>query len=191
MNLITRIKTLVKVWIAQSNSKLSPPFLITSNTRIISKGKESYHNGNFVVKGTNGVLEIGSYCAIGADVKIILSNHDVSQVCMQYTFYRKNFDLNPTKKGDSIRTIIENDVWIGDNVMIMPGVHVGTGAVLGAGAIVTKNVEPYSIVGGNPAKLIRKRFSEERIKELLASKWWEWSAEKIKDNKTFFLNRNE
>lgn len=187
MNLLKRVKTLVNVWISQSKSELSPPFLITTRAQIISKGKESYHNGNFVVKGSGGVLEIGSYCAIGADVKVILSNHDLSSVCMQYTFYQKNFGLNQSKKGEAIKTIIENDVWIGDNVMIMPGVRIGTGAVLGAGAIVTKNVEPYSIVGGNPAKLIRKRFSNERIEALLASKWWEWSSEKIKENKEFFI----
>lgn len=185
--LIKRIKTLIKVWISQSKAELHPPFLITTKGQISSKGKESYHNGNFIVKGSGGVLEIGSYCAIGADVKIILSNHDVSQVCMQYTFYRKNFDINPSQKSEPLTTVIENDVWIGDNVMIMPGVRIGTGAVLGAGAIVTKNVQAYSIVGGNPAKLIRKRFSDERINELLASKWWEWDEEKFKKNQEFFI----
>lgn len=186
--ILKRIKTLIKIWLTQSKSDLYPPFLISTKGQIISKGKESYHNGNFIVKGAGGILEIGSYCAIGSDVKVILSNHDVSQVCMQYTFYRKNFDINLTQKSELLTTVIENDVWVGDNVMIMPGVQIGTGAVLGAGAIVTKNVEPYSIVGGNPAKLIRKRFSEERISELLASKWWDWDEEKIKMNQQFFIS---
>ena len=186
-SIFKRIKTLIKIWLAQSKTDLYPPFLIMTNGPVISKGKESYHNGNFTVKGSGGVLEIGSYCAIGTDVKVILSNHNMENVCMQYSFYRKNFNINLAKKDTIIKTIIENDVWIGDNVMIMPGIRIGTGAVLAAGAIVTKNVEPYSIVGGNPAKLIRKRFSDDRIKDLLDSKWWEWDQEKIKQNKSFFI----
>ncbi|NLN32975.1 MAG: CatB-related O-acetyltransferase [Flavobacteriaceae bacterium] len=187
MDLFKRVKTLIRFWIRQSKMELSPPFLIETKGQIISKGRESYHNGNLVVKGSGGVLEIGSYCAIGADVKIILSNHDVSNVCMQYTFYRKNFGVNINNSKESLVTIIENDVWIGDNVIILPGVKIGTGAVLGAAAVVTKDVEPYAIVGGNPAKLIRKRFSDDRIKELLDSKWWEWDDEKIKMNRELFI----
>lgn len=68
----------------------------------------------------------------------------------------------------------------------MPGITVGTGAVIGAGSIVTKNVPPYTIVAGNPARMIRARFSDEKILELLESKWWEWDEEKIKSNKSFF-----
>lgn len=184
---LKRIRTLW--WFLKENSKPKPraPFLITTKGSIKSLGKESYHNGNFKVKGQNGFLEIGSYCAIGEDVKVILSNHNASKVCMQYTFYKKNFNINVSKNGNLIKTVIGNDVWIGDNVIILPGVHIGTGAVLAAGAIVTKNVEPYAIVGGNPAKLIRKRFAEERIIELLESKWWTWDDEKIKMNKDFFI----
>ena len=162
------------------------PYLITTKGSIVSKGKESYHNGNFIVKGHDGTLEIGSYCAIGADVKVILSNHDVDRTCMQYTFYKKYFDLQG-KAVDKIVTRIENDVWIGDNVIILPGVTIGTGAVLGAGAIVTKDVAPYSIVAGCPAKLIRKRFPEDKIQQLLASEWWNWSEQKIKENRAFFI----
>lgn len=183
--LYSRLKILARFIV--KNAKIeSPPFLIISEGRIKSKGRESYHNGNFTVKGSSGTLEVGSYCAIGADVKVILSNHDMSNTCMQYTFYRKNFNVNPIID-QSVTTVIENDVWIGDNVMIMPGVKISTGAVLAAGAIVTKNVEPYTIVGGNPAKAIRKRFSEDRIKLLLESKWWTWDDETIQKNKEFFL----
>jgi chloramphenicol O-acetyltransferase type B len=83
------------------------------------------------------------------------------------------------KKGD---TKIENDVWIGANVTIMPGVKIGSGAVIATGSIVTKNVEPYTIVGGNPAKIIKKRFSDEKIELLLKIKWWDWPIEKIKSH---------
>ena len=76
-------------------------------------------------------------------------------------------------------TVIGNDVWIGYGATIMPGVHIGHGAIIGTKAIVTKDVSPYSIVGGNPAKLIKKRFSEEEIALLLDIAWWDWELEKI------------
>mgnify|MGYP002936851509 CR=1 FL=1 len=80
-------------------------------------------------------------------------------------------------KGD---TVIENDVWIGQNSVILPGVHIGDGAIIGTRAVVTKDVPPYTIVGGVPARPIRKRFDEEVIRELEMLKWWDWSAEKIR-----------
>ena len=82
-------------------------------------------------------------------------------------------------KGD---TIIGNDVWIGYNASIMPGIQIGDGAIIAANSVVTKNVDSYSIVGGNPATEIRKRFNEDQIKQLLELKWWNWDIEKITDN---------
>ncbi len=189
--LYNRIASIIKFVLIHSKNNDTGPYLISTNGQVISKGKESYHNGNFVVKGARGILKIGSYCAIGADVKVILSNHDVTNICMQYTFYRKNFNIALSENKKQIITTIENDVWIGDNVVILPGVNIGTGAVIGAGAIVTKNVAPYSIIGGNPAKLIRKRFTDEQIHNLLLSKWWEWSDEEIQCNKEFFLKNDK
>jgi virginiamycin A acetyltransferase len=84
----------------------------------------------------------------------------------------------PTK-GD---TIIGNDVWIGHKVIIMPGVKVGDGAIIATNSTVIKDVEPYSIVGGNPAKEIKKRFPEKRISKLLEIKWWDWDINKITKN---------
>src|SRR5690554_4725410 len=184
--ILRRIKLLL--WFLKENSKPKPqpPFLIETKQQIISKGKESYHNGNFIVKGKGGMLEVGSFCAIGADVKVILANHDFSKTCMQYSFYEKHFKLK-NKAHENLITIIEHDVWIGDNSILLPGITVGTGAVIGAGSIVTKDVPPYAIVAGNPAKILRKRFSDEKIQELLATKWWEWDDEKIKGNKSFFI----
>ncbi|MBI5204619.1 MAG: CatB-related O-acetyltransferase [Nitrospirae bacterium] len=83
--------------------------------------------------------------------------------------------------------IIGNDVWIGDSVIILPGVQVGDGAIIGAGSVVTKNVPPYTIVGGVPAKKIRDRFSDKIKEQLLQIKWWDWPEEKIKANREFFM----
>jgi virginiamycin A acetyltransferase len=90
-------------------------------------------------------------------------------------------------KGD---TMIGNDVWIGYNATIMAGVKVGDGAIIATNSTVTKDVEPYSIVGGNPAREIRKRFSDDEIKNLLALRWWDWDAEKITRNLQYLTEPN-
>lgn len=96
--------------------------------------------------------------------------------------------LTPDYKGD---TIIGNDVWIGYDAMIMPGVKVGDGAIIASGAAVTKDIEAYSIVGGNPAQLIRKRFDDETIHKLINLAWWNWSLEKITTNANAIAEGNE
>ena len=82
-------------------------------------------------------------------------------------------------KGD---TVIGNDVWIGKNVTILPGVHIGDGAIIGANSVVTKDIPAYHIAGGNPCKIIRKRFEDELINYLEEIKWWDWDEKKIFDN---------
>ena len=79
-------------------------------------------------------------------------------------------------KGD---TVVGNDVWIGQNVTVMPGVHIGDGAIIAANSVVTKDIPPYCIAGGNPCKIIRRRFNEELVEYLLSLKWWDWEADKI------------
>ena len=97
-------------------------------------------------------------------------------------FYMSEFDVF-SKSQDGFQkagdTVVGNDVWIGSEAMIMPGVQIGDGAVIGSRALVTKDVEPYSIVGGNPAKLIKKRFSDDDIQKLQEMKWWEWDEETL------------
>ena len=90
-------------------------------------------------------------------------------------------------KGD---TIVGNDVWIGQNVTIMPGVHIGDGAVIGANSVVAKNVQPYTIVAGNPIKEIRKRFSNDEINILLEIEWWNWDIDKIINNLDIILGND-
>jgi acetyltransferase-like isoleucine patch superfamily enzyme len=85
-------------------------------------------------------------------------------------------------------TNIGNDVWIGDKVIVIGGITIGDGAVVGAGAVVTHDVPPYAIVAGVPAKVIKYRFDDEKIRKLLDLKWWDWSEEEIKQNREFFIS---
>lgn len=133
-------------------------------------------------------LIIGKFCAIGKGVEFIMNgaNHRMNGA----TTYPFNIlgggwekctpqlcDL--PLKGD---TVVGNDVWIGQNVTILPGVHIGDGAVIGANSVVSKDVPPYHVVGGNPIKIIRKRFDDDIIAFLMKLKWWDWPAEKITEN---------
>lgn len=186
MTFFYRLKLLLSFLKSNSIPKAVAPYIIKNEGQIISKGRESVHNGNFVVKGKGGILEIGSFCAIGVNVTVILSNHYYDYPAIEFDFYLKHFGQYPYII-ENRKNVIENDVWIGDNVVILPEVKIGTGAIIGAGAIVTKDVPPYAIVGGNPAKIIKYRFSDEVIKELLATKWWEWDDEKLRKNKEFFF----
>lgn len=130
-------------------------------------------------------LIIGKFCQIATGVRFIMngSNHAMNGFSTYpFKVFGKEWSkssLDVQSKGD---TVIGNDVWIGNSVTIMPGIHIGDGAIIGTGSIVTKDVPAYTIVGGNPAKEIRKRFDEETIQILLALKWWDWDVQKITDN---------
>ncbi len=146
--------------------------------------------------------KIGKYCSIASNLKIICGSHPVGKnISTHPAFYFKhNKELNEldlsyikeNKYNDSVKIdnkwdiIIENDVWIGSDVKFLQGIRIGDGAVVGAGALVTKDVAPYAIVGGVPAKLIRKRFSDEDIEFLLELKWWDKGEEWIKENAEYF-----
>lgn len=132
-------------------------------------------------------LIIGKFCMIASDVTFIMNgaNH-LTQSISSYPFavfgedWKSAMDgKNYPSKGD---TVIGNDVWIGFNATIMPGVIIGDGAIIASNATVTKNVAPYTIVGGNPAKEIKKRFPNEQIETLLKQQWWKWPIEKITQN---------
>jgi virginiamycin A acetyltransferase len=127
-------------------------------------------------------LIIGKFCQIATGVRFIMNggNHAMNGFST-YPFAAFGHEwsqvpLDSKSRGD---TVIGNDVWIGNSATIMPGVKIGDGAIIGTNSVVTKNVEPYSIVGGNPATLIRKRFDDQTISLLLKIKWWDWSFEKI------------
>lgn len=130
-------------------------------------------------------LIIGKFCAIGSNVQFIMNgaNHRMDGIStFPFNIFGGNWSvITPTLEQLPFKgnTVIENDVWIGYKATIMPGVNIGNGAIIAAHSVVTKDVEPYSIVGGNPAKLIRKRFTDEQIKKLLDIAWWNWNIEKI------------
>jgi len=132
-------------------------------------------------------LIIGKFCMIASGVTFIINgaNH-LTDAVTTFPFAIFGNGWEGAMEGKSYPTkgniIIGNDVWIGYNATIMAGVKVGDGAIIGTNATVTKDVEPYSIVGGNPAKEIRKRFTTEQIVTLLNLKWWDWSIEKITSN---------
>ena len=136
-------------------------------------------------------LIIGKFCSIASGAKFIFNcaNHTLKSLST-YTFplFFEEWNLPKSEvstawdnKGD---IIIGNDVWIGYDAVIMAGVRIGDGAIIGTRAVVTKDVEPYSIVGGVPAKEIRKRFAPDVVTKLLELKWWNWSSEKIKNHIT-------
>ncbi|OWP77070.1 CatB-related O-acetyltransferase [Flavobacterium oreochromis] len=135
----------------------------------------------------NDKLIIGKFCMIASGVKFIMNgaNH-LTEAISSYPFAIFGHDWQNAMEGKSYPIkgdiIIGNDVWIGHNVTIMAGVTIGDGAIIATNSTVTKDVAPYSIVGGNPAQLIRKRFSEEIIAELLRIEWWHWDIEKITQN---------
>ena len=129
-------------------------------------------------------LIIGKFCQIAAGVNFVMNgaNHQMNAVST-YPFYifegwqQDAPDMaDLPNKGD---TIIGNDVWIGQNATILPGVHIGDGAIIGLNSVVSGDVEPYSIVAGNPARLIRRRFDDELIELMLKFKWWDKSIEEI------------
>ncbi len=136
---------------------------------------------------TGDKLVIGKFCMIASDVKFIMNgaNH-LTDAVTAYPFAIFGNGWGGAMEGRTYPVkgdlVVGNDVWIGYNSVLMAGISVGDGAIIAANSTVTKDVEPYSIVGGNPAKLIKKRFSEDKINKLLKIKWWDWDIEKITAN---------
>ncbi len=138
-------------------------------------------------------LVIGRFCQIATGVCFIMNgaNHPTIGIST-YPFKVFGYDwskapLNPQNKGD---TVIGNDVWIGNRATIVPGIKIGDGAIIGANSLVTKDVAPYMIVGGNPARKIRQRFDDKTIQFLLELKWWDWDIEEITTSLDFIVNPN-
>lgn len=130
-------------------------------------------------------LIVGSFCSIGSGAAFIMAGNQghrydwVSSFPFHYMPEVPGFGTAEDAYAPAGDTIIGNDVWIGSEAIIMPGIKVGHGAVIGTRALVTKDVEPYAIVGGNPARVIRKRFSDEHIALLLEMAWWDWPHDEL------------
>lgn len=134
-------------------------------------------------------LIIGKFCSIACGAKFIFTsaNHKLGSLSTYpFPLFFEEWELDKANVTDSWDNkgdiVIGNDVWIGYEAVIMQGVTIGDGAIIGTRAVVTKDVPPYTIVGGIPAKMIRKRFSDEVISRLLEIKWWEWPDERIREN---------
>ena len=146
-------------------------------------GKYSYYK-----RGTKLInCDIGRFCHIGDNCAIGLFGHDTSQVTtypLKYHFDHSVVDVGQDSTADNVRksrqTIIKNDVYIGESVTIFAGVTVGNGAVIGARAVVTKDVPDYAVVAGVPSQIVRMRFSDKIVDDLLDIQWWQWSDDKIK-----------
>lgn len=129
-------------------------------------------------------LIIGKFCQIASGVEFVMNgaNHQMNAVTTFPFYTLEGWDMEPPGKADlPIKgdTVIGNDVWIGQNAVILPGVHIGDGAIIGANSVVGSDVAPYTIVAGNPARLVRKRFDDELTELLLAFQWWDKSVDEI------------
>lgn len=142
---------------------------------------------------------VGKFCSLSWNVSVGGGDHDYDRLTTS-PLWRLEMMANPAIKTHDVNKelqnrfeqqphcTIENDVWIGTNAVVLRDVHIGTGAVIGAGAVVTRDVEPYSIVVGVPAKPIRRRFDDSIIDDLLSIRWWDWSIEDIRRHKDIIFN---
>ncbi|AZC27056.1 MULTISPECIES: type B chloramphenicol O-acetyltransferase [Pseudomonas] len=165
----------------------------------IQVGRYSYYSGYYhghsfdecarYLPPDEGVdrLIVGSFCSIGSGAAFIMAGNQGHRNEWVSTFPFYWMPEEPAFAGaqngyeSAGDTVIGNDVWIGSEAIIMPGVKVGDGAVIGTRALVTRDVEPYAIIGGNPAKTLRMRFDERTVQMLLEMKWWDWSTDQLKD----------
>ena len=160
---------------------------------IFHNWKDNYLFGDYIFIGSNTFIDncskIGSFSCISMNVKIGLENHNLKTISTSPFFYKKNkgWVLNNNTLESNI-VVIDEDVLISSNAIILNGVKLGVGCVIGAGAVVDKDVPPYAIVGGVPAKIIRYRFSDEIIKLLIESKWWNLNVDVLKSMHEYFDN---
>jgi len=184
MEFIKKINSKILILISKIK-KFFNPLLQTKDDPLFSKydiGDFTYGTPRILKYNSNNTLKIGKFCSIAEGVKIFLGGEHKTNNTSTYPFIeRLNWGHTETEfsKGD---VIIGNDVWICEGATILSGVEIKDGAIIGAGAVVSKSVEPYSIVVGNPGQTIKKRFNEKTIKKLCKIKWWDWNTNKIKRN---------
>ena len=162
----------------------NPNIIVGDFTYIADSEFESHvtHHYDFI----GDKLIIGKFCQIAAGVEFVMNgaNHQMNAVSTFPFYTLEGWNMKPPAAGDMPfkgDTVIGNDVWIGQNATILPGVHIGDGAIIGANSVVGSNVEPYSIVVGNPAEVTRYRFDKDLTELLLKFKWWDKPVEEINE----------
>jgi len=171
---------------------------ITLSGKSISIGRYTYgyENTEILTWNENVKISIGQFCSIACGLKLYCGGNHRTDWISTFPFghmFESETNIKPvlgtpTTNGD---IFIGNDVWIGRDVTILSGIKIGDGAVIAANSHVVSNVNPYSVVGGNPAKQIKQRFSAEVIEQLLKIKWWNYPIEKIEEIVPFLCNQNE
>lgn len=175
------------------NTKIGLNVRIGENTKIwdSSIGDNSYTNSNAFIR----FAKIGKFCSIGPGVKINVGNHPSNMVSTHPAFYSNNkpfMTFADRMYFDEFKQVtIGNDVLIGEDVLILAGVEIGDGVIITSRAVVTKDVEPYTIVGGVPAKFVKYRFEERIINQLIKIKWWDKDLDWFKENFMLFHNPDQ
>lgn len=162
----------------------NPNIIVGDFTYIADSDFESHVSHHYDWNGDK--LVIGKFCQIAAGVEFVMNgaNHQMDAITTFPFYTLEGWDMEPPEKaylplkGD---TVIGNDVWIGQNAVILPGVHIGDGAIIGANSVVGSDINPYTIVVGNPARLLRKRFDDEMIALLQQFQWWNKSIDEINE----------
>ena len=177
--------------IVDSGCRIDKESSLAANTHILENCEVSRSRINeYSYVGKNSIIqnaEIGKFCSIAREVFIGLGTHPIDEFSTSTLFYRRKntFGIELMDRDlefeEYRKTEIGNDVWIGARAMILDGVKIGHGAIIAAHAVVTKDVPPYAIVGGVPARIIKYRFGEDRIRKLLALSWWNWDLAEIKE----------
>ena len=155
-------------------------------------GRHSYgwEDDTFFVYTEGASIEVGAFCSIGPQVKVHGGGEHVLDRPSTFPMNAMLFDPQRRNRMDDVDTgptVIGNDVWIGMGATVLAGVRIGDGAVVGARAVVTKDVEPYAIVAGNPARLLRHRFDADVRDRMLAVRWWDWSDSEIRARRSLFM----
>lgn len=183
------------------SSILSPACIVNSSAEIVNSKLDDRSRVGPSVRVVNSTIgkcssvgtrsnihnsEIGRFCSISWNVTINARNHDIDTVTTSAFPYVRRFGYVSCDNISHKKSVIGNDVWIGTGAVILEGVNVGTGSVIAAGSVVTKDVEPYAVVAGVPARLIKFRFPLKLREQLLESKWWLWSDKELAKNIELF-----
>ncbi len=182
------------------NRQYTPNTKALFSNEQIEIGDYTYGTPRILFTGGSNKLSIGRFCSIAADVHILLGGQHHDEFVSTYPFYhtfstikrwnRNNIPIEAWQDRIAGDVLIGNDVWIGRGATIMPGVSIGDGAIIGAETVITKDVPPYAIVVGTPPRIVRFRFSEQQIEDLLKIQWWNWEADRIQQELPFIMSNN-